>query len=386
MNKVLYISTLLIAATGCKQAYSPRPITTGGNYLVVEGIINTGQDSTIFTLSRAVNLSSKVNSIPEPGAQAVIEGADNSIYPLAEIGGGRYGAAALGLDSTKQYRIRIKTTNGKEYISDLVHAKPTPPIDSIGFNRSNNGIQVYVNTHDPKNNTWYYRWDYQETWQYHAYFYSTQIYDDTQGIRQRTPDENIYFCFGNHNSSSATVGSSAKLKQDVIYQQPVVFIESTSEKIETRYSILLRQFALTPDAYNYWQNLKKNTEQLGSIFDAQPSGISGNIHCSSDPSEPVIGYVSAGSVKQKRVYINDSQLPDSWVARYPYEGCHADSELYCAPPYCINNVVLYINSKQKIPVIPLFQNGITIGYSASTTDCVDCTIRGTTKAPAFWKY
>jgi hypothetical protein len=56
------------------------------------------------------------------------------------------------------------------------------------------------------------------------------------------------------------------------------------ERISSRYSTLVRQFAISPNTYNYWQNLK-NTEQLGTLFDAQPSQLVGNAHCAV-PNEP----------------------------------------------------------------------------------------------------
>ncbi len=37
------------------------------------------------------------------------------------------------------------------------------------------------------------------------------------------------------------------------------------------------------DAYNFWTNLKRNTEQLGSLFDLQPFTELGNITCVNDP-------------------------------------------------------------------------------------------------------
>ena len=52
-----------------------------------------------------------------------------------------------------------------------------------------------------------------------------------------------YFCYQHDVSSSITLASTAKLAKDVLYQAPIVYIASSSEKIETKYSILLRQYA-----------------------------------------------------------------------------------------------------------------------------------------------
>jgi hypothetical protein len=389
MNKRLKILTLFICTYvyiyGCKTSYSPGPVSSSASYLVVEGTINTGADSTIIHLSHTVQLSSGIDSSVVTGAQVIVESSSNASYPLSEIGKGIYASANLGLDSTQQYRLHIKTSDGKEYLSDLVQSKPTPPIDSIGFTTSNNVLQLYVNTHDPKGVTRYYRWQYQETWQFHAKYFSS-YYSNGSAIIPRTLDQIRYYCFQNHFSSSILLGSSAKLSQDVISQQPILSIPSTSEKIELKYSILLKQYALTKDAYNYWQNLKKNTEQLGSIFDAQPSEIQGNIHCISNPHEPVIGYISVGSVKQKRIFIDSGQLPLSWVPTYPYV-CTQDSMWFCKLPSCINEVAqdLIPNPGAYQPTQQFYINGALEGYLASSPECTDCTLRGTQQTPAFWK-
>jgi len=177
----------------------------------------------------------------------------------------------------------------------------------------------------------------------------------------------------------------------VLYQSPILFIPSTSEKIEDRYSVLFHQYALTADAYNFWVSLRTNTEQLGSIFDAQPSQITGNIHCVTHPLELVIGYLSACKVSSKRIFINYSQLP-LWVPNYPYN-CNLDSEYYSNPhgdPSGHNDVAAYLIplSSSLIPTTA-FQpypdpRVPPKGYMASTLECVDCTIRGSKTPPTFW--
>jgi hypothetical protein len=116
-------------------------------------------------------------------------------------------------------------------------------------------------------------------------------------IKLRTPAQNVNVCYSNDSSTGILLGSSVKLTQDVIYQAPLTPIAGTSEKIELRYSILVKQYGLTEDAFKFWDELRKNTERLGSIFDSQPSGSSGNIHCTTDATEPVFGYISLPTYK-----------------------------------------------------------------------------------------
>jgi len=284
------------------------------------------------------------------------------------------------------YRLSITTADGKVYLSDFVPANVSPPIDSIGFKTANNNLQVYVNTHDPNNATHYYRWDYNETWEFHAEYPSNYITNGTE-IVFRTAAQNIYQCWSNDISTNIELASSAKLSQDVIYQNPLLTIPSTSEKIETRYSILLKQYAMTSAGYNYYSLLKQNTEELGSIFDAQPSTLTGNIHCTTNPTIPVIGYVTAGTYAMKRIYINSTQLPDNWITIYPYT-CNVDTALYSDPnAHGFNEVaadLIPLMYNPNIILTAVTKNGAILGYTYTDHDCADCSIRGSTTPPSFW--
>ena len=384
---IIWCGIIAMWALGCKKPYTPNIISSNNNYLVVEGNINTGTDSTTIRLSRTVNLSSGVNINPELNATVAIQDNQNQTYNLHSIGGGIYTSAILTLDNTRTYRLNITTSDGKTYQSDYVPPMVSPPIDSIGFTIQNNGIQIYVNTHDPNNKTHYYRWDYNETWIFHAKYDSEYISNDSTDVVARPLSKQIYQCWDSSISTVITLGSSAKLSQDVIYQNPIIFIPSTSEKIESRYSILLKQYAMTSDGYNYYSLLKKNTEELGSIFDAQPSQLTGNIHCTTNATIPVIGYITAGAIQQKRVYINNSQLP-TWQPTYPYD-CGLDTALYMSKPPQSENQVLQILVPQpssNIAVYPIFgSRSKPIGYLYSDPECADCSIRGSLIKPSFWK-
>lgn len=372
---------------GCTKPYNPKVVASPNNYLVVEGVINTGADSTIIKLSRTVNVNAASTINPVPDATVVIQDDQNQSYGLQSLNNGYYTSPALNLSLTNKYRLSIATTDGKVYVSDYVKPVASPSIDSVGFIIKNNGLQIYVNTHDPQNATHYYRWDYTETWQFHADYNSQYISNGTQ-IVPRTPAQNIYECYRNSISNNILLGSSAKLSEDVIYQAPITLIPPTSEKIEQRYSILVKQYALTQDAYNYFQLLKQNTEELGSIFDAQPSQLTGNIHCTTDATLPVIGYISAGSVQQKRIFVNAMQLPGNWKPTYPYN-CSIDTAWFSDPHQNgINDVGQYLIPipNSNIPLYLFYIKGAgPFGYVYSDVTCVDCTIRGTLTKPVFWQ-
>src|SRR6185312_13502929 len=111
----LVLIAVLASWLACKKPYSPKLVGNNTHYMVVEGIINTGNDSTIFKLTKTVAVSARLDSTAVLGAGVIIEGKSGDAHLLSELGNGRYGAGPLGLDSTKLYRVHILTVEGVEY-------------------------------------------------------------------------------------------------------------------------------------------------------------------------------------------------------------------------------------------------------------------------------
>jgi hypothetical protein len=360
---------------GCKKHYAPPVTTANYNYLVVEGAINSGTDSTFIKLSRTVNISDKTASEPDSEAMVTVENDQQASYQLQETAKGTYALPPMTLDIARKYRVRIKTADGKEYLSDFVGVYNSPPIDTVGYNVRADGVHIYVNTHDDNNKIHYYRWDYDETWTFNSHYESYLKYVNGQFL-YRTADEEIYHCWGNDHSTSINLETTDKLSQSVINNKELAFLPSNSEKLSFRYSILVREYGLPLGAYQYFTNLQKNTEQIGTIFDAEPSSLKGNITCVTNPAIPVIGFITAGTVASKRIFIDNRDLPPALpFTYYDQIDCKDDT--------------VSVNSEADIQRFyggahPLFIPTTDPNHAAAS-ECVDCTLRGTNKQPAFWK-
>jgi len=372
---------VLLVVSACREPFIPPDIKSNTNYLVVDGFLNAG-DSTTITLSRTRNLGDSVPASPELNAQVSVLGEFGESFLLNGDGNGHYIANTLLLSTTERYRLQILTSDGKKYLSDSVAVATTPPIDSISWKQDTSsasnklGVTVYANTHDPLNNTRYYRWEYAETWQYHTPYYSDFYYDGTQVV-QRTPAEIVYNCWRSAQSTSLLLASSASLNQDVIFEKPIFFIPVGDQRLQVKYSILVKQFALTREAYEYWENLKKNTELTGSIFDPQPSQMNGNLHCVTNPDEVVLGYIGASTAQSQRIFIDNNSTAHWGFIESP-QGC-----VEIAIP--LDSVNYYFKSFIYIPTSALPSPPRPPGWFASTKACVDCTLQGGINVkPAFW--
>jgi hypothetical protein len=366
----LLLIWIIVLQSGCTQSYT-APATKGINkYLVVDGLINAGLDSTIFTLTNSANLSDPIGPTPETGAMVKVEGNAGFSRQLPELGNGRYGMDSLKLDTSQQYRINISTLNGNHYLSDFVPVLQSPPIDSVSWQQLYDGVEISVSSHDPQNLVKYYRWEFVETWEYHTN-YDAIVIDSGGIIADRNPSEQDYNCWSSSNSSDIIIGSTANLNQAVIYEQPLTVIPPASVKLSDVYSIEVRQFALTKEAYGFWQNLKTNTEELGTLFAPQPSEVSGNIHCTNNPSLPVLGYVSVGNSQNSRIFIQNIQL-NNWG----YFVTCTDTTVFISDFY-----VKYA----KIGYVP-YQKYQVLEVKIAQAPCVDCILAGpgNTLKPAFW--
>ena len=306
-------------------------------------------------------------------------------YMLSESTAGHYSIADLILDPGQQYRLHIQTANGKEYVSDYSVVKITPPIDSVNWTGTSNSvtgnqINIFVSTHDDQTQPGYYQWQFEETWMYNAKYGSVLEYQN--GLIILRPDSDmIYTCWMSDVSSTVSIANTEKLTSNVIYQFPLTQIPyNTSNKLINRYSILVKQYALTQEWYEWNQKVKKNTEQLGSIFDAQPSETGGNIHCVTDPGENVIGFIGCTTETDRRIFIDRTEIPPGIVSD-GYDFCQPDTVSISQ-----EDIDIHFKDGYNLPITYAYLNGFLVGIQSSTEDCVDCRVKGGTNVkPAFWQ-
>jgi hypothetical protein len=382
MKKLLYIllsiSFCIVIYSSCKKPYSPPAIQVDNKFLVIDGtLVNSADSPSVFNLSRTIKLNdSTFSSSAERGATLSVEGENGDIHNFFELPGGIYQSNPLSLNTSSKYRLKITTSSGEDYLSDFVEVRQTPPIDSVTWQQQND-VMLYVNTHDASGNTKYYRWDFTETWQYRAPLESELgVENGLMYYIIDRPNDQKYNCWSTDNSTEILAGSSIALSQDVINKAAIGIVLQNSVKINIRYSILVKQYAIADEAYQYFQILKKNTENLGSIFDAQPTQLIGNIHSVKNPSEVVIGYFTASSVQQKRIFINRDEVTN-WNYIYPGQSCDM-----IAIEQNPTNFLLYTYADPGYTAYYFFG---TTGLELNRVSCLDCTLQGgTNQKPSYW--
>jgi len=381
---VCIVSILHIIALSCKEVYNPPSIKNNPFILVVDGIIVSGNDSTIITLSRTKSLTDSTPTVKELAAKVSVLGKSGVSYPFNDLGNGRYETDHLMLDTTQQYQFKILTSDGNEFRSELSRVGTSPPIDSVYWIQDSAGVQIYLDTHDPTNNTRYYRWENVESWEYHSAYDSYLEYVDENNIIERNLTRQIFRCYQTQLLPYIEVTNTTRLSSDIVYKYKVIDLPTGSEKISAEYSDLIKQYAISAEAFNFWTNLKKNTEQLGTLFDLQPFTELGNIQCVNNPEAKCIGYISFSSVKEQRVFVNKNEItqwnyspyyniPDPCIEYGVYPELIAGYFLPPGGPYGYSMIGQGLDSTHS--TVYLFSSNL----------CVDCRVHGgSTIKPAFW--
>jgi hypothetical protein len=107
-----------------------------------------------------------------------------------------------------------------------------------------------------------------------------------------------------------------------------------------------------------------------------PSEVTGNFYNATHPGEPVLGFFSGGSVREKRIFIGFYDLPDNLQVVPSRMFCEIDS-IDIQDIHSYGNATLLIGS---------FGSPFPIGYTTSTSGCIDCRLQGgTTVKPIFWE-
>lgn len=373
----LLISALMI--NGCITPFEPEGYDELENILVIEGDISTNEQTEII-ISRSLKLNdiSKRNYIK--GAVVWVENELGVKIPANQVIVGtdvKYVANTIGIDVTKKYKLGIRLPDGKSYESDLVPVIISPAIDNIEFvtDSVNRKVTFCVNTHDATNSTHYYKWSYTEDWEFTSHQYSAFEYNPyTMKISEISSyAKNRFYCWNKDVSKTIITTSTTHLSSDRVYRMPLVSMGPLDLRISVLYSIEVKQRALSREGYQYWETLRKNSDQVGGIFSPQPSEMKGNLKCITNPEETVLGFISAGYVSKKRFFASKEEIG----VYYNTHVCDIVIPEEFAPPVAWStmfdtgyDIVSYSPSENKSMWAPL--------------SCVDCRVFGTKNKPSFW--
>ncbi len=380
-----WMFVISLGGSSCIERFEPTGESTS-NVLVVEGHISDLAEPQTIRLSRTRPLNDTKN-IPETGAAVEVSDSRGVRYAFLETAPGQYQSdpAVFAGQLGEKYVLHIRTAGGTTYKSSQVTLKKTPPIDDVYFEevtRLNDagetvwGISILLDAHDPENATSFYRWDWVENFEIkmpRPSKFVFQVDKDTVGGGYPVPRlQSVEFCYNADTSTNIMIESAKSKSQSKISRYELNFVSTNGFELQSFYGIIVRQYALDEGGYNYWSELKKTSEALGTLFDPQPYELRGNIYNETDPAEPVFGYFDASTIAVNSLVLIRDQLINSV---FPYEICFGeiDSVQY-------DRVPEYLSMGYLIDTLGTF--GMNFLYMAPAR-CSDCRLYGSLERPKF---
>jgi hypothetical protein len=372
------VFVLLATLIGCRTPYEPEVPATELRILVVEGYLDTEGLKSELKLSRTAPIGAESAFIPEVRAKVVLKSTGGQIFPLTEKGLGTY-IFERNIDEKQSYLLEIELSSGERYVSELMQPIVTPEIIDAGFKRDEEGVEVFVSTQGNANAD-DFLWTFEETWIFRPRIRTPYIYvPEIKNVRNQKEAEQTSLCFKTEPSPGILLETSSRFKDQVVFQKTITEIPTGDERIMERYSILVSQKGLASKDVPFWEILKKNTEDIGSIFSPLPSLIGGNMKSLDAAKNPVIGQVSLGVIRQKRIYINQVEV-SPWNYQDPkFNDCVIGEEVVLAKDY-----QTIFGNGAVVPARPLMAGTTIIGYYPSSKRCTDCSLYASKLKPSFW--
>ena len=401
--RIFFLSLLTIVFIRCVEPYEPELIDYEST-LVVDGFYNNSDSPSTVVISRSFGYK---EDTPEyiDNAQITIEDDQGVAITLLPMGYGSYETDPLihKGEIGRSYRLLINIPGGSHYASGwetMLAVSPIGDVETEYQERERNnpnakdqkGVQVFLSNEDAEHDVSFYKWEFEETYQYTLAFPPEidAIFESNPGSGQDSiiiiPRQLLQgrICYKTEYSKSITTGSSEGLSENKISRLPFTFISNETLRLFIRYSMLLKQFSITKE---YHENLRKIAEvnqTSGSLFDPIPNEIFGNIKNIDNDREPVLGYFGVGGVSEKRIFIERSDLPLKFFGSFE-DRCASDT-------IPLDFKHLYSRVKAGNFALSKFDRivegpsaGTPIGYILAKPLCVFCTASdATNQAPDFW--
>ena len=334
-------------------------------------------------------------------------------YSFQESSPGTYTSdVEFAAEQDVSYELQVVTTDGTRYGSTPERFTDTASIDEIYAVREFNdigeeGVSIYLDggSSDPGAN--FYRYTYEETykiiaptWQpqdfalsnYEACALPFITYDLDIIIRD---NEEGKVCYRTDRSEAIIQNNTSGLQQNKIERFPVRFLKRNNFIISHRYSILVRQYVQSKNAYNYYEALESFSSNESVFSAVQPGFLEGNILVEGDSDKKVLGYFEVAPVTEKRLYFNytdlfpNEPLPDYAISCVPIAP-PVEHVSYCFIGLVMNTCPLSLVESVNVNLISyvgLNSEGIGIcpgPYKVNFRACGDCTVLGESAVPDFW--
>ncbi len=398
IKQIVILFLLLVIQNGCTEPYEIETV----NYesvLVVESTITDEVKPQVVKLSRTSTLENP-GILTENNASVTVSdnNGDNFSFAQDDETGFYVSEQPFSAQPNVSYTLNITTQDGKRYTSSAVTIPSAVNIGEVYAERINNptdnkdGVQVLVDTEDPTGNAKYFRYEYEETYKIVAPNpspFSAEIvnYNPSSGTYDviLTPREPEEICYSTENSIGIIQTTTTELTENRVLRFPVKYLSKLDPKLQTRYSILVKQYVQSVEAYTFYKIVKELGSVESLLSQGQPGYVAGNMVSEANPNERVLGFFEASSMTSKRIYFNYEDFglekPPYFIECEPLLLDYNDNTILDDDPDEREIIYTYL-TYFDYQVLSLTQSTF---YTIVQPECSACTSFSSNIRPDFWE-
>lgn len=397
-NKIKIIATVaVIIIIGCTEPFEPQTSEAFESTLVVEATITNEMKHQRVFMTRTFTFEQE-NPLPESNANVRVVGGGVT-FTFSETSPGIYESPhAFAAQANTIYQLLITTQSDRTYSSTEIVLTGATQIEELRAERIINddgedGIAILVNSLDPTGSSVNYRYEFEETFKIIAPLWTQEdlteapLNEATQPCDVKVvPDaRSEEVCYTTEISNEIILANTSKLVEDRVSNFMVRFINRNNYIISHRYSILVRQFVQSNEAFTFYETLNDLSRNESLFSETQPGFLAGNVSSTDNANEKVLGYFEVSSVSERRIFFDyeDFYLGEDLP---PYVSpCTQNAPVISrgSPPVCVLSALVNENSVRYIDVN--MRPGPMEGpFLVVPRVCGDCTAIGSPEAPEFW--
>ena len=385
---------IILSIVSCTEPY----VLQTNNFesaIVIEAILTNEMKFQEVKLSRTFKLEESESDL-ESGADVKIIGTDGSVYDFAEVDGIYKSVIQFQAMPDVYYKLNVTTSNGNNFISNIEKLTAPTQLDNITaevtLKEGVKGVEILANSYDASRSSNYYRYTYEETYKVIVPNWSNgqliinDLFETVDIIPRNDPETRV--CYTTAKSKEIIIKSTTEDLEDRISNFPVRFIPQSDHIIMHRYSILVKQFVQSYDSYNFYKTLKSFSSADNVLSQIQPGFVYGNIICTNNPNEKVIGIFDVASISEKRIFFNyedifPGELPPSY-----FNECEVrEFDSSCIGPFSspcgyqgFSGLKYFYDAGTYV-----FYEKVGVMYRMVSPLCGDCTSFSSNVIPLFWQ-
>jgi hypothetical protein len=307
-----YLLIILAVSFGCVEVYQAKT-DFHEDVPIVNGLITNNPEYNYIQIT----LSSKEGKKYLSNANVYVTDDDENITFFNEVSMGLYKpVGTFSGEIGKTYRLNFITDEGIEYESSPQIMIPPVEIDSIYGEKTEKiyynpsatggyvknpvrGLDVFGDFSNSTEELPRFRMDISL-----LLLYGYEINEFTR-----------FFCWKkskrveilNLSSPKFDIGNSGIRKHSICFlPQDKNYYELLESEYYHKFILIIRQFRLNKDAYDYYSGVLDQLTSEGKLFDPAANQLNGNIKCKSDPKQLVLGFFEVSSTHTESFRLTSS--------------------------------------------------------------------------------